>query len=79
MNSSNKRQKSMSIKIGKGNSGQISIGDNNFQSTGIIPDGTQTSGSSIEQGIQENRALNLGEVEKIESITVNNHFPSESD
>jgi hypothetical protein len=65
----------MNIKIGKGNSGQISIGDNNFQSTEIIPDDTQASASSIEQDIQENGGINLGKVGNIESITVNN-FPS---
>ncbi len=67
----------MNIKIGKGNSGQISIGNNNFQSTEIIPDNTQSSASSIEQDVQENGGINLGEVEIIENITVNN-FPSES-
>lgn len=77
MNSSNKKQRSMNIKIGKGNSGQISIGNNNFQSTEIIPDNTQSSASSIEQYVQENGGINLGEVEIIENITVNN-FPSES-
>ena len=71
MNSSNKKG-SMNIKIGKGNSGQISIGDNNFQFTEVIPDGTHTSASSIEQDVQENGGINLGKVERIESIMVNN-------
>ena len=62
----------MNIKIGKGNSGQISIGDNNFQFTEVIPDGTHTSASSIEQDVQENGGINLGKVERIESIMVNN-------
>ena len=73
MGSSNTtKRKPMNIKIGKGNSGQISIGDNNFQSTEIIPDDTQASTSSIDQDIQENGGINLGKVERIESITVNN-------